>query len=211
VKSPWNEGGYAYLIPSFQALTDTQRQTITLRQETISNHPFINQGGRMMRTSFFILCLGVFLIFGMTGSAFALQSGGVEIGNLESGSVVGQSFKSLDVDIAFTAMKIGSSQGWYPPTAVLSLVAQGTGGRAGRPVLLKVTNTLGGDYTFHLSADSAFAGPTSMTAKVTLKSGETKYIGIPTSDLTYVTANSLLNYTNPSAQGDEGGQLLILR
>lgn len=165
----------------------------------------------MMRTSFFILCLGVFLIFGMTGSAFALQSGGVEIGDLETGSVVGQPFKELDVDMAFTAMKIGSKQGWFPPTAVLSLMAQGTGSRAGRPVLLQVTNTLGSDYTFHLSADSAFAGPTSLTAKLTLKPGETKYIGIPTSDLTYVTANNLLNYTNPSAGNDLGGQLLILR
>lgn len=165
----------------------------------------------MMRTSFFTLCLGVFLVFGMTGSAFALQSGGVEIGDLDTGSVVGQPFKELDVDIEFTAMKIGSKQGWFPPTAILNLVAQGTGGRAGRPVLLQVTNKLSGDYTFNLSADSAFAGPTSMTAKVTLKSGETKYIGIPVSDLTYVTANSLLNYTNPSAGSDLGGQLLILR
>ena len=165
----------------------------------------------MMRTSFFILCLGMFLIFGMTGSAFALQSGGVEMGDLETGSVVGQPFKELDVDMAFTAMKVGNKQGWYPPTAVLNLVAQGTGGRAGRPVLLQVTNNLGSDYTFHLSADSAFAGPTSMTAKLTLKPGETKYIGIPTSDLTYVTANNVLNYTNPSAKDDLSGQLLILR
>lgn len=165
----------------------------------------------MMRTSFFILCLGVSLIFGLTSSTFALQSGGVEIGDLDTGSVVGQPFKELDVDIALTAMKVGSKQGWYPPTAVLNLVAQGTGGRTGRPVLLQVTNTLGSDYTFHLSADSAFAGPTSMTAKVTLKPGETKYIGIPTSDLTYVTANNVLNYTNPSASGDLTGQLLILR
>lgn len=165
----------------------------------------------MMRTSFFMLCLGVLLIFGMTGSAFALQSGGVEIGDLETGSVVGQPFKGLDVDIKITAMKVGSKQGWYPPTAILNLISQGTGGRAGRPVLIQVTNQLGGDYTFHLSADSAFAGPTSMTAKLTLKPGETKYIGIPVSDLTYVTASNVLNYTNPGSNGDLSGQLLILR
>jgi len=165
----------------------------------------------MMRTSFFILCLGVLLILGMTSSAFALQSGGVEIGDLATGSVVGQPFKGLNVDLAFTAMPLGSQKGWYPPTAILNLIAGGTGGRAGRPVLLQVTNKLDSDYTFHLSADSPYAGPTSMTVKLTLKPGETKYIGIPVSDLTYVTANNLLIYSNPSASDDLTGQLLILR
>lgn len=164
-----------------------------------------------MRMSFFILSLGFFLIVGMTTPVFALQSGGVEIGDLETGSVVGQPFKELDVDLRFIAMKIGSKQGWYPPTAVLNLVPQGTGARSGRPILLEVTNNLGQDYTFFLSADSAFAGPTSLTAKVTLKPGETKYIGIPLSDLTYVTASNVLNYVNPSANNDLGGQLLVLR
>lgn len=165
----------------------------------------------MMRASFFKVCFGLLLILGMTTSAFALQSGGVEIGDLETGSVVGQPFKELDVDLQLTAMQVGKKQGWYPPTAILNLISQGTGGRAGRPVLIQVTNNLGSDYTFNLSADSAFAGPTSMTAKLTLKPGETKYIGIPTSDLTYVTASNVLNYTNPSANGDLSGQLLILR
>ena len=165
----------------------------------------------MMRTSVFIFCLVTLLLFGISGSALALQSGGVEIGDLETGSVVGQGFKELDVDMTFLAMEVGGQKGWYPPTAVLSLISQGTGARAGRPVLLKVTNTLGSDYMFHLSADSAFAGPTSMTAKVTLKPGETKYIGIPVSDLTYVTASNVLVYSNPSANGDLTGQLLILR
>ena len=31
-------------------------------------------------------------------ASYALQAGGVEIGDLETGSVVGQSFKELDVD-----------------------------------------------------------------------------------------------------------------
>jgi hypothetical protein len=195
----------------FGLLADSVRQKNSLSQETLRNHPLINQGGSMMRTSFFIHCLGVFLVLGITGSAIALQSGGVEMGDLETGSVVGQPFKELDVDIEFTAMKVGNKQGWYPPTAVLNLVAQGTGGRAGRPVLLQVTNTLESDYTFLLSADSAFAGPTSLTAKLTLKPGETKFIGIPTSDLTYVTASNVLKYLNPSAKDDFNGQLLILR
>lgn len=50
-----------------------------------------------------------------------------------------------------------------------------------------------------------------MTAKVTLKPRETKSIGIPVSDLTYVTASNVLVYSNPSANGDLTGQLLILR
>ena len=164
-----------------------------------------------MRTYLFVAVVSLSLLFGGASSALALQSGGVEIGDLATGSVVGQPFKELDVDLDFSAVSIAGKNAWYPPTAVLNLVAEGTGGRAGRPVLLKVTNTLKKDYTFHLSADSAFAGPTSMTVKVTLKPGETKYIGIPISDLTYVTANNVLNYKNPSSNGDLVGQLLILR
>jgi len=152
-------------------------------------------------------------IFVATGSsvAFALQSGGVEIGDLETGSVVGQSFKELDVDLSFTAMVVGGKKVWYPPTSILNLTAQGTGGRAGRPVLLKVTNSLDSEHGFDLNADSAFAAPTSMHVKITLKPGETKYIGIPTSDLTYVTANGLLNYKCQLHGAHLGGQLLILR
>ncbi len=151
------------------------------------------------------------LLFFMSSPLLALQSGGVEIGDLESGSVIGQPFKALDVDLAFTAMSVGGSNVWYPSTAVLNLVAEGTGGRAGRPVLLKVTNKLSSDYTFNLSADSAFAGPTSMHINLTLKPGETKYIGIPISDLTYVTASNVLEYNNPSDPEGISGQLVILR
>ena len=153
------------------------------------------------------------LILVATGSsvALALQSGGVEIGDLETGSVVGQPFKELDVDLSFVAMEIGGKKVWYPPTAVLPLGAQGTGARAGRPVLLKVTNELNAEHGFDLNADSAFAGPTSMHVKITLKPGETKYIGIPISDLTYVTANNVLNYKCQLHAAHVGGQLLILR
>ena len=143
--------------------------------------------------------------------AFALQSGGVEIGDLETGSVVGQPFKALDVDLELTAMLVGGKKVWYPPTSILDLTSGATGGRAGRPVLLKVTNNLDGEHGFDLSADSAFAGPTSMHIKITLQPGETKYIGIPTSDLTYVTANSLLDYKCQLHSAHVGGQLLILR
>ncbi len=143
--------------------------------------------------------------------AFALQSGGVEIGDLETGSVVGQPFTALDVDLEFTAMMVGGKKVWYPPTAILNLTASGTGGRAGRPVLIKVTNNLDGEHGFDLSADSAFAGPTSMHVKITLKPGETKYVGVPVSDLTYVTASNTLRYKCQLHSAHVGGQLLILR
>jgi len=151
------------------------------------------------------------LIAAGSSAVFALQSGGVEIGDLETGSVVGQPFNKLDVDLEFTAMEVGGKKVWYPPTGILSLVAEGTGGRSGRPVLIKVTNSMDKEHGFDLSADSAFAGPTSMHIQVVLKPGETKYIGIPISDLTYVTANSLLRYKCQLHAAHLGGQLLILR
>ncbi len=143
--------------------------------------------------------------------AFALQSGGVEIGDLETGSVVGQPFNALDVDLELTALMLGGKKVWYPGTSVLDLRNSGTGGRAGRPVLIKVTNELDGEHGFSLSADSAFAAPTSMQIKITLKPGETKYIGIPTSDLTYVTAPGSLKYKCQLHGAHLGGHLLILK
>lgn len=154
--------------------------------------------------------LSLIVVAAGSSVAFALQSGGVEIGDLETGSVVGQAFKAMDVDLTFTAMLVGGKKVWYPPTSILNLVASGTGGRGGRPVLLKVTNNLDGEHGFDLNADSAFAGPTSMHVKITLKPGETKYIGIPISDLTYVTANGLLNYKCQLHAAHLGGQMLIL-
>lgn len=146
----------------------------------------------------------VFVVAGATGS-YALQSGGVEIGDLETGSVVGQPFSELDVDVELFALEnVGGKKVWYPPTSILNLV-----GRAGRPVVIKVTNNTSGEHGFFLTADERFAGPTSMTAKLVLKAGETKYIGIPTSDLTYVTAGGLLVYKCHLHEAHLGGQLLI--
>ncbi len=156
-----------------------------------------------------VLLSAVFVVAG-SSVAFALQSGGVEIGDLETGSVVGQSFKELDVDFSLTAMEIGGQKVWYPPTSILNLVAGATGGRAGRPILLKVTNTMKEEHGFDLSADSTQAGPTSMHIKIVLAPGETKYIGIPISDLTYVTSNNLLDYKCQLHAAHLGGQLLIL-
>ncbi|MGP0594943.1 hypothetical protein ACTRXD_20695 [Nitrospira sp. T9] len=163
----------------------------------------------MHRVLLSVLLSAVFVAVGSTG-AFALQSGGVEIGDLETGSVVGQPFTKLDVDLEFNAMEIGGKKVWYPATSILSLVASATGGRAGRPILFKVTNNMDKEHGFELSADSAFAAPTSMHIKLVLAPGETKYIGIPMSDLTYVTSNNLLNYKCQLHAAHLGGQLLIL-
>jgi hypothetical protein len=163
----------------------------------------------MHRVLLSVLLSAVFVAAG-SSVAFALQSGGVEIGDLETGSVVGQAFKEMDVDLELNAVEFGGQKVWYPPTSILNLVSGATGGRAGRPVLLKITNNMDKEHGFDLSADSAFAAPTSMHIKIVLAPGETKYIGIPMSDLTYVTSNNLLIYKCQLHPAHLGGQLLIM-
>ena len=155
--------------------------------------------------------LSAVLIAAGSSVSWALQSGGVEVGDLETGSVVGQPFKSMNVDLEFNIMEIGGKKAIYPPVSILNLKNSGTGGRAGSPVLIKVTNNLKAEHGFDLSADSAFAGPTSMHIKVVLKPGETKYIGVPMSDLTYVTAAETLKYKCQLHDAHVGGTLLILK
>lgn len=146
-------------------------------------------------------------VFAGSSAVFALQSGGVEIGDLESGSVVGQSFKELPVDLELQALEgVGGKSVWYPPVAVLNMV-----GRAGTPVLLKVTNATKAEQTFGLSAEENISAPTTLNVKLTLKPGETKYIGIPTSDLTYVTAGSVLRYHSLTDKSVLGGQLMVMK
>ncbi len=147
----------------------------------------------------------------MSTNAFALQSGGVEIGELETGSVVGQPFKRLEVDVELTALCVGGQKAWYPPMSVLDLRPQGTGARPGRPVLIRVTNQLHLPQGLSFSADSPFAGPTSLSVGLIVKPGESKYIGIPISDLTYITVNQVVDYISHTDSRMLGGQLLILR
>jgi len=154
--------------------------------------------------------LSAVLIAAGSSVALALQSGGVAYGDLETGSVSGIPFNKLDVDVDLYAINIGGKKVWYPPVSVLNLVAGATGGRAFRPVLIRVTNNMDSEHGFQLSADSAYAGPTSMQIKTTLKPGETKYIGIPISDLTYVTANNTLRYSCQLHKAHLGGTLMIL-
>ena len=155
--------------------------------------------------------LSAVLVAAGSSAAWALQSGGVAYGDLATGSVSGIAFNKLDVDLEYNIIETGGKKVIYPPTSVLNLQAGGTGGRAFRPVLIKITNNLKTEHGFTLSADSAFAGPTSMTIKTTVKPGETKYIGIPISDLTYVTASNTLKYSCQLHKAHLGGTLLILR
>ena len=164
----------------------------------------------MHRVLLSVLLSAVLMVAG-SSAALALQSGGVAYGDLDSGRVSGIDFNKLDVDLEYTIMEIGGKKVIYPPTSILNLVTSGTGARAFRPVLIKVTNATGAKHGFELSADSAFAAPTSMHIKTTVEPGKTQYIGIPISDLTYVTANSVLKYKCQLHGAHLGGTLLILR
>ena len=142
----------------------------------------------------------------MGTAAFALQAGGVEVGDLETGSVVGQSFKELDVDAQLFAVEIGALKSWYPPTTVIDFKV-----RPGRPLLLKVTNNSSAQRGFQMT-DAANAGsPFVLKAEVFLKPGETKYIGIPTSDLFYATQGNTLTYRDHLNPKDPGGKLLMIK
>mgnify|MGYP001601288442 FL=1 len=138
-------------------------------------------------------------------AAFALQAGGVEIGDLETGSVVGQPFKELDVDASFYAIEIGNMKTWYPPTTVIDFK-----NRAGSPVLLKVTNNSTAEHGFQLSAAVNQSAPTVLNTKLVLKPGETKYIGVPTSDLFYAAGN-VLEYRCHLHPAHVGGKLVMLK
>lgn len=138
-------------------------------------------------------------------AAFALQAGGVEIGDLETGSVVGQPFKELDVDASFYAIEIGNMKTWYPPTTVIDFK-----NRAGAPVLLKVTNMSTAEHGFQLSAAVNQSAPTVLNTKLVLKPGETKYIGVPTSDLFYAAGN-VLEYRCHLHPAHVGGKLVMLK
>jgi hypothetical protein len=139
-------------------------------------------------------------------AAFALQAGGVEIGDLETGTVVGQPFKELEVDAELYAIEIGNMKTWYPPTTVIDFKV-----RPGRPVLLKVTNNSSGEHGFLLTADQAQAAPTVLKAQIVLKPGETKYIGVPTSDLFYATTGNTLVYRCHLHPAHVGGKLVMLK
>ena len=148
---------------------------------------------------------GLGLTVAGASAAFALQAGGVEIGDLETGSVVGQSFKELDVDASFYAIEIGAMKTWYPPTTVIDFKT-----RPGSPVLLKVTNNSTAEHGFQLTAKVNQSAPTVLDTKLVLKPGETKYIGVPTSDLFYAAGN-VLEYRCHLHPAHVGGKLVMLK
>ncbi len=150
--------------------------------------------------------LGLVVIAAGASTSFALQAGGVEIGDLETGSVVGQRFSELPVDAELFAVEVGNSKLWYPPATIIDFKA-----RAGRPLVLKVTNNSSTEHGFMMTADAEQAAPTVLTAQVVLKPGESKYIGIPTSDLFYSTQRSTLTYKCHLHPGHIGGKLLMIR
>lgn len=147
---------------------------------------------------------GLGMVVAGASAAYALQAGGVEIGDLETGSVVGQPFKELEVDASFYAIEIGSMKTWYPPTTVIDFKV-----RPGAPVLLKVTNMSTAEHGFHLSAAVNQSAPTVLNTKLVLKPGETKYIGVPTSDLFYATTGNTLEYRCHLHPAHVGGKLVL--
>ena len=154
--------------------------------------------------------LGVFfgLIMVMAGASVALahQAGGVEVGDLETGSVVGQPFKELDVDAELYAIEIGNLKTWYPPMTAIDFKV-----RAGRPVVIKVTNSSTAEHGFLLTAEETQSAPTVLKAQLVLKPGETKYVGIPTSDLFYATTGNTLRYRCHVHPAHVGGKLLMIK
>ena len=154
--------------------------------------------------------LGVFfgLIMVMAGASVALahQAGGVEVGDLETGSVVGQPFKEVDVDAELYAIEIGNLKTWYPPMTAIDFKV-----RAGRPVVIKVTNSSTAEHGFLLTAEETQSAPTVLKAQLVLKPGETKYVGIPTSDLFYATTGNTLRYRCHLHPAHVGGKLLMIK
>lgn len=156
---------------------------------------------KILVAAFFGLVMGV-----AASPSFALQAGGVEVGDLETGSVVGQPFKELEVDAQLFSVEIGNLKAWYPATTVIDFKV-----RPGRPVVLKVTNNGTTEHGFLLTDQTTQAAPTVLRAELILKPGETKYIGIPTSDLFYATAGSTLAYRCQLHPAHVGGKLLMIK
>ncbi|MGH7411481.1 MAG: hypothetical protein ACREJ6_10560 [Candidatus Methylomirabilis sp.] len=157
--------------------------------------------GKMIVAIFF----GLVLIAGGASSSVAHHAGGVEVGDLETGSVVGQPFKELPVDAEIQAIEFGGIKAWYPPTTVVDFKS-----RTGRPVVLKVTNNSTAEHGFFMTAEAAYEAPSALKIKLVLKPGETKYIGIPTSDLFYATTGSTFSYNCHLHPAHVGGKFVAL-
>ena len=159
-----------------------------------------------MGKTILVVFFGLMMIVASASVALAHQAGGVEVGDLETGSVVGQSFKELDVDAELFAIEIGNLKSWYPPMTAIDFRV-----RAGRPVVIKVTNSSTAEHGFLLTAEETQSAPTVLKAQLVLKPGETKYVGIATSDLFYATAGNTLRYRCHLHPAHVGGKLIMLK
>lgn len=158
--------------------------------------------GKMILSVFF----GLVVVMAGASVSFAHHAGGVEVGDLDTGSVVGQPFKELSVDQELFAIEIGNAKVWYPPAVIIDFKA-----RPGRPVVFKVTNNSSAEHGFLMTADESFGAPSVLKAQIVLKPGETKYIGIPTSDLFYATQGVTLIYKCHLHPGHIGGKFLMIK
>jgi hypothetical protein len=62
-----------------------------------------------------------------------------------------------------------------------------------------------------MTADGAFEAPTVLKAQLVLKPGESKFVGVPLSDLLYATQGSTFVYKDHLNPKEPGGKLLIIR
>jgi hypothetical protein len=139
-------------------------------------------------------------------AAWAHQAGGVEVGDIDTGSVVGQPFKELPVDLEIYATDVGNLKILYPPVSVLDLKV-----RPGQPVVIKVTNKSSSERGFLMTDTTNGATPTVLRAEVKLKRGESKYVGVPLSDLLYATQGNTLVYADPLYPKEPGGKLVLFK
>lgn len=153
-----------------------------------------------------VFSLGVLGLLSIGTSAWALQAGGVEVGDLETGSVVGQPFKELEIDVQLFAVDLGPVKSWYPPTTVIDFKV-----RPGRPLLIKVMNTSSSERGFQMTDQLNAGSPFVLKAEVVLKPGETTYIGVPTSDLFYATQGNTITYRDHLNPKQPGGKLIMLK
>ncbi len=159
-----------------------------------------------MGKTFISIFFGLMMVMVAATGAYALQAGGVEVGDLETGGVVGQPFKELDVDAHLYAVEIGNLKTWYPPITVIDFKV-----RPGRPVVLQVTNNSTAEHGFQMTDATNAGSPFVLKAEVVLKPGETKYIGIPTSDLFYATQGNTLSYRCHLHPAHLGGKLVMIK
>ena len=84
--------------------------------------------GKMMLAVFF----GLGMVLAGGSNSYALQAGGVETGDLETGSVVGQPFKELTRGCVVLLGRNWNMKTWYPPTTVIDFKT-----RPGAPSFVK--------------------------------------------------------------------------